>query len=75
MPLAGYIRVSTDEQAKEGFSIEAQKRILEASAVVKGLGNIDFFENDEYSKYCVALSAASSYQPICTAIVCRIGGL
>ena len=35
-----YIRVSTDEQAKEGYSIDAQKKLLNAWAVVKGATEI-----------------------------------
>ncbi|MBQ8537012.1 MAG: recombinase family protein, partial [Clostridia bacterium] len=31
-----YMRVSTEEQAKEGFSIDAQRRVLEAQAIVGG---------------------------------------
>ena len=49
MSLAGYIRVSTDEQAKEGFSIDAQKRILEAYAVVKGFDGVDLYIDEGYS--------------------------
>ena len=30
------MRVSTEEQAKEGFSIDAQRRVLEAQAIVNG---------------------------------------
>ena len=37
---AAYIRVSTDEQVKEGFSIPAQSRILEAQAIIKGADDI-----------------------------------
>ena len=35
-----YIRVSTEEQAKEGFSIDAQLKVLNAWAVVKGAQQI-----------------------------------
>lgn len=34
---AGYVRVSTEEQAREGFSIDAQARVLKAYAIVKSL--------------------------------------
>lgn len=44
-----YIRVSTDEQAKEGFSIEAQRRILNAWAVVKGADDVVEYVDDGYS--------------------------
>lgn len=35
-----YIRVSTDEQAKEGYSIDAQRKLLNAWATVKGAAEI-----------------------------------
>ncbi|GHU77876.1 hypothetical protein AGMMS49992_27030 [Clostridia bacterium] len=46
---AGYVRVSTEEQAREGFSIDAQKRILQAYALVKSLGDIVVYTDDGYS--------------------------
>lgn len=36
MKVGIYIRVSTEEQAKEGYSIDAQRKLLNAWAVVKG---------------------------------------
>lgn len=44
-----YIRVSTDEQAREGFSIEAQKRVLNAWASIKGAESIIEYVDDGYS--------------------------
>lgn len=44
-----YIRVSTDEQAREGFSIEAQKRVLNAWASIKGAETIIEYVDDGYS--------------------------
>lgn len=44
-----YIRVSTDEQAREGFSIEAQRRILNAWAIVKGAEQVIEYVDDGYS--------------------------
>lgn len=44
-----YIRVSTDEQAREGFSIEAQKRVLNAWASIKGAESVIEYVDDGYS--------------------------
>ena len=44
-----YARVSTEEQAKEGFSIDAQLNILSAWAVVKGYQIADRYVDDGYS--------------------------
>lgn len=44
-----YIRVSTEEQAKEGFSIQAQLRILEAFCVLKGCTSVVTFIDERYS--------------------------
>lgn len=44
-----YIRVSTDEQAKEGYSIEAQRKVLNAWAVVKGSSSIVEYVDEGYS--------------------------
>lgn len=49
MRIGIYVRVSTDEQAKDGFSIEAQRRILNAWAVVKGASDIIEYVDDGYS--------------------------
>ncbi len=49
MRARGYIRVSTDEQAKNGDSIPSQKRILEAFAVVKGFDDFVIYVDDGYS--------------------------
>ena len=38
-----YIRVSTDIQAEEGYSIEAQKEQLTASCVSKGIKNYEYY--------------------------------
>ena len=34
--VAGYIRVSTEEQAQQGYSLEAQTRIIEKVCLEKG---------------------------------------
>lgn len=44
-----YIRVSTDEQAREGFSIEAQRRVLNAWAAIKGAESVVEYVDDGYS--------------------------
>lgn len=44
-----YARVSTEEQAKEGFSIEAQLRVLDAGAVLKGCAQAVRFVDDGYT--------------------------
>lgn len=49
MKARGYVRVSTDEQAQEGVSIEAQTKILEAYAVVKGYSDFKIYIDDGYS--------------------------
>jgi site-specific DNA recombinase len=38
-----YIRVSTDAQREEGYSIDAQKEMLEAHCVSKGIKDYDFY--------------------------------
>lgn len=49
MRAALYARVSTEEQAKEGFSIDAQLNILSAWSVVKGYQIVDRYVDDGYS--------------------------
>lgn len=44
-----YARVSTDEQAKEGFSIPAQLRMLNAWAVIKNADSVEEYIDDGYS--------------------------
>lgn len=43
IPTAGYVRVSHDEQAKHGFSIEAQKEGLQKYANEKGYIIVDWY--------------------------------
>lgn len=45
----GYIRVSTDEQAKNGDSIPAQQKLLEAYATIKGYDDFEIYIDDGYS--------------------------
>lgn len=44
-----YARVSTDEQAKEGYSIDAQVNILRAYVTIKGLDEPVLYIDDGYS--------------------------
>ena len=44
-----YIRVSTDAQAEEGYSIDAQKEQLAAYCVSKGLKNYEFYIDGGWS--------------------------
>lgn len=49
MVARGYIRVSTDEQARNGESIPAQTKILEAQALIKGYDDFKVYIDDGYS--------------------------
>ncbi len=44
-----YIRVSTDAQREEGYSIEAQKEMLTAYCISKGIKNYDYYIDGGYS--------------------------
>lgn len=44
-----YIRVSTDYQAEEGYSIDAQKEQLTAWCVAKGIKNYDYYIDGGFS--------------------------
>lgn len=49
MRAALYIRVSTEEQASEGFSLDAQRRILEDYCIVQDLEVVGPYVDDGYS--------------------------
>ncbi|PZM61730.1 recombinase family protein [Paenibacillus dendritiformis] len=49
MTIAIYIRVSTDEQAQQGFSIDAQKERLQAYCVSQGWDDYKLYIDDGYS--------------------------
>ena len=49
MRVALYIRVSTEDQAREGYSIQAQKNKLEAYCVSQGWDVVGFYIDDGYS--------------------------
>ena len=46
---AGYIRVSSDEQAQHGISVDAQRQILQAWAVTRQLADIRIYEDAGFS--------------------------
>ena len=49
MRLGLYARVSTDEQAKDGFSIPAQLRVLNAWSILKNASSVTEYVDDGYS--------------------------
>ena len=49
MRTAIYVRVSTEEQATEGYSMEAQKAILADYCIAEGWEIHEFYEDDGYS--------------------------
>lgn len=49
MQVAGYVRVSTDEQQKSGAGIEAQRAAVIAEAERRGWEIVEFFEDAGYS--------------------------
>ena len=44
-----YIRVSTDAQREEGYSIEAQKEMLTAYCISKGIKNYEYYTDGGFS--------------------------
>ena len=51
MNLAIYIRVSTEDQAKEGYSLEVQREYLESFAKREGLAIFKTYQDDGISGY------------------------
>ncbi len=47
--VALYVRVSTEGQAEEGYSIEAQKKMLEGWCISKGFSSFEFYVDPGYS--------------------------
>ncbi len=47
--VALYVRVSTEGQAEEGYSIEAQKKMLEGWCTSKGFSDFEFYVDPGYS--------------------------
>ena len=51
MEVAIYIRVSTEDQAKEGYSLEVQREYLESFAKREGLEIFKVYQDDGISGY------------------------
>jgi len=51
MKVAIYIRVSTEDQAKEGYSFEVQREYLESFAQRESYGIFNFYCDDGISAY------------------------
>lgn len=51
MTCAIYIRVSTEDQAKEGYSLEVQREYLESFAKREGLEIFKIYQDDGISGY------------------------
>ncbi|MBO4569197.1 MAG: recombinase family protein, partial [Candidatus Methanomethylophilaceae archaeon] len=49
MRAAVYVRVSTEEQAAEGYSLEAQRSVLEDYCIAEGWDVHGVYEDDGYS--------------------------
>src|SRR5437899_1607190 len=49
--VAAYVRVSTEEQAEEGFSLEAQKAAITSYAASQGWNIVAWFEDRGKSAY------------------------
>jgi site-specific DNA recombinase len=49
MRTAIYLRVSTDEQAEEGFSLDAQERMCRMAAEIRGWTVVELYRDDGYS--------------------------
>ena len=49
MRVIGYVRVSTEELAKSGFGLEAQKKKIKAYCDLYGLELVDIIVDDGYS--------------------------
>jgi site-specific DNA recombinase len=52
MKIAIYIRVSTEDQAREGYSLEVQREYLEFFAKREGLEIFKIYQDDGISGYC-----------------------
>ncbi|WGY04005.1 recombinase family protein [Nocardioides sp. QY071] len=49
MKVVGYIRVSTSEQARDGFSLDAQRAAIEAECARRGWELVDVLADEGYS--------------------------
>lgn len=61
----GYVRVSTEEQAREGISIEAQEERIRALATAKGWSLVNIIEDAGYSGKNLNRPGAKSLIDIC----------
>jgi len=59
MNSAIYIRVSTEDQAKEGYSLEVQREFLESFAKREGLDVFKIYQDDGISGYSAERPALS----------------
>jgi len=57
MRVALYTRVSTEDQAREGFSLEVQREYLESFAKREGLEIFKVYQDDGISGYSTELPA------------------
>lgn len=57
MKIAIYIRVSTEDQAKEGYSLEVQREYLESFAAREGYEVFKVYSDDGISAYSTRRSA------------------
>lgn len=57
MKIAIYIRVSTEDQAKEGYSLEVQREYIESFAKREGFGIIKIYQDNSESGYTVNRAA------------------
>ncbi len=51
MPVVGYVRVSTEDQAREGVSLATQQAKIEAYAVVKDWMLLEMIQDDVTAKH------------------------
>ena len=61
-----YVRVSTDEQAAEGYSLDAQKNILEDHCLAEGLDVASIYDPGtfwSYSRWTVSTGTAATSCP------------
>lgn len=64
-PVFLYIRVSTEEQSKEGYSVAAQEKVLRAWCTLKGYDQVELFSDPGYS-------AGNMRRPALTDMLARV---
>lgn len=60
MRVSLYIRVSTEDQTKEGYSLEVQREYLESFAKREGFGVFKLYQDDGISGYSTERPALGS---------------